>query len=148
LNHTEVDPNFHKEHIGQLSEDWFVMNISGTSQKLKYNMKHSFPLITEGWEALAELEGFPPNVEVVFGYYGGRLFAVVSFNEIQSLDDMSVYHSRSVLPQQTDFFDVAISWDDYISKSLVKYCLFLINFMYLFITCLVLLIGGSLLCRL
>jgi hypothetical protein len=124
------------------------MNISGTSQKLKYNMKHSFPLITEGWEALAMFEGFQPNVEVVFGHFGGRLFAVVAFNEIGSLDDMSVFHSRSVLPTKTNWFDVAISWDDYISRSLVKYCLLLIKCMYVFITGLALLIGGRLLCRL
>jgi hypothetical protein len=110
------------------------MNTSGTSHKLKYNMKMAFPLITEGWEALAMFEGFQPNVEVVFGYFGGRLFAVVAFNQIGSLDDMSVFHSRSLLPMKTDWFDVAISWDDYISESLVKYCLFLIILMYIFIT--------------
>jgi hypothetical protein len=111
-------------------------------------MKMAFPLITEGWEALAMFEGFQPNVEVVFGYFGGRLFAVVAFNQIGSLDDMSVFHSRSLLPMKTDWFDVAISWDDYISESLVKYCLILIKLMYLFITCLAVLIGGRLLCRL
>jgi hypothetical protein len=147
-NYVEVEPNFHKEHIGELSEDWVVMNTSGTSHKLKYNRTMSFPLITEGWETLALFEGFPENVEVVFGHFGGRIFAVVAFHEIGSLDYMSAFHSRSLLSMKTDWFDVKISCDDYISRSLVKYCLLLIYFMYVIFNRLALLIGGRLFCRL
>jgi hypothetical protein len=117
-----VEPDFDKQHVGELVEDWFVMNTTGKSHKLKYNLNHSFPQITEGWEALSLFEGFPANVEVVFGYFGGRLFAVVAFHEVISFDEMSAFHSRSLLTNKTNWFDVKISWDDYISKSLVKYC--------------------------
>jgi hypothetical protein len=117
-----VEPDFHKQHVGELVEDWFVMNTTGKSNKLKYNLNHSFPQITEGWEALSLFEGFPANVEAVFGYFGGRLFAVVGFHEVISYDEISAFHSRSLLPNSTTWFDVKISWDDYISKSLVKYC--------------------------
>ncbi|WJX52277.1 hypothetical protein P8452_38406 [Trifolium repens] len=125
-NYVEVEPNFHKEHIGELSEDWVLMNTSGTSHKLKYNRTMSFPLITEGLETLALFEGFPENVEVVFGHFGGRIFAVVAFHEIGSLDDMSAFHSRSLLPMKTDWFDIILqvindSFAEYVREKRLSY---------------------------
>jgi beta-glucosidase/6-phospho-beta-glucosidase/beta-galactosidase len=107
-------------HFLELKEDWFVMNSTGSSHKLKYNRTHSFPQITEGWEALKVFEGFPENVEVVFGHYGGRLFVVVSFKEIENFNEIAAFHSRSMAPNETELFDISLTFDDVTNKSLVK----------------------------
>ncbi|GAU49499.1 hypothetical protein TSUD_287290 [Trifolium subterraneum] len=102
-NFGEVDPNFHVENP-KLTKDWLVMNQSGGYHKLIYNRCYSFPLIVGGWDELKKFEGFPDNVEVLFAYYGGKLYSIMGFREITCLSSVMPYHSRSIFPRIEDDF--------------------------------------------
>jgi hypothetical protein len=103
-----------------LKEDWFVITKEGKYHKLKYNQTYSFPLIVEGWKELKNYEEFPDNVQVVFGYYGGSIFGIVAFKEISCPDEIPAFHSRSLDPKLTTWFDVVIEKGSTSDKKLVK----------------------------
>jgi hypothetical protein len=83
--------------------------------EVKYKPSLYFPTLTSGWSELQEYHNIPDNVEVVFGYYGGSIFAITTIREIHDPETFPPFHSRSLFPNETFYFDVHV--DDHWLKS-------------------------------
>jgi len=64
---------------------------------------------------IQEYHNIPDNVEVVFGYYGGSIFGINTIREIDDPETFPPFHSRSLFPTETFYFDVHV--DDHWLKS-------------------------------
>ena len=107
-NFAEVDPAFLEKYHDQLTTTWHVINEEAEVNELKFNNSLIFPTITEGWVDLIWNFFFPPNAEIVFSYYGKSICAVASYRELEDPKNFPIFHSRSMDPAETFFFDVAV----------------------------------------
>jgi len=73
--------------------------------KSKKNKNHN-PTITIGWERLKQLYNFPDSVEVTLAFYKFNVFKVTESKHIAYITTIPRFHSRSVMPNQTRYFDI------------------------------------------
>jgi hypothetical protein len=100
------------------------MDRSGDVNKLHYNQLFEHPLIIGGWNTLQNFYHFPNNVEVSFGYYGYNCFSFLSYRNLDMVREILPYHSRSILPNKTRWFDVTLTEEMVKKNKIVEYYLF------------------------
>jgi hypothetical protein len=113
-----------------LKDSWDICHESGVVYKLKFNMSLNNPNLSDGWNDIKQFNDFPDDVEVVFGYYGSNVFGVIMCREVNRYIDLPCFHSRSLYPMHTMFFDITL-WDkDLTSPILVSFelCFLIICF--------------------
>jgi hypothetical protein len=78
--------------------------------KLRYNMCTENPLLgIQGWNEIKEHHDLPDNVIVTFKYHGNNFFEVQESEEITSFQQIPPWHSLSLDPARTQFFDVEVA---------------------------------------
>jgi hypothetical protein len=89
---------------------------------LGFNQKKENPLLLSGWRKLQQHHSFPINVEIIFGYYEERLFAISSFKELDSnRDDLFLpFHSHSLMPKLTKVWEFVLSAEEKNNTAFVK----------------------------
>jgi hypothetical protein len=105
----EIEPNFIVEHYNKLEPKWFIMNSTCGFIDVKYNLSYENPKLFTGWKELIDYNQLPPNVEIEMEYRGGPKFAIKSFKEIKCAEEILPFHSRSLLPNQTFYFDLILT---------------------------------------
>jgi len=110
-DYAEVEPIFVKKFFHDLDDYWYVLDESGESFALKFNKSCFNPILIQGWSDLGKFDGFPANVEVVFGYYGYSLFRAEIFRGIMDGDSIPKFQSRSAMPNETIYFDTHV-WEN------------------------------------
>jgi hypothetical protein len=83
--------------------------MQGTVHELQFNQMHNNPLLTIGWTELSQFLNLPKNVEIYFSYYGNQLFGINSFKEKKSYEEIMPFHSRSIMPLLTKYFDIILT---------------------------------------
>jgi hypothetical protein len=63
----------------------------------------------KGWKEFKNFHVLPDNVEIDFIFHGNNYFEIRSFKEITSANVIPPFHSRSVDPAKTVFFDIELS---------------------------------------
>ncbi|XP_045806228.1 uncharacterized protein LOC123899199 [Trifolium pratense] len=119
LGYGEIDPNFIVEYYNKLDNMWFVFNSESGWTVLKYNKSYDNPIIFNGWKELLELHGLPNNIELELDYYGGNCFGIKSFKEPIVETDILPFHSRSIIPHETVFFDIPLTTESVKNKNLI-----------------------------
>jgi hypothetical protein len=76
--------------------------------ELKFNNSIIFPTITKGWKEFIQRNHLPANAQIIFSYYGKNIFAVSTYKILQDPTTYPKYHSRSMDPAETFYFDVDI----------------------------------------
>jgi hypothetical protein len=77
---------------------------------LKFNNNNENPLIgPKGWKEFKKIHGLPDNVEIDFIFHGNNYFEISGFKEIISCNDIPPFHSRSINPAKTVFFDIELT---------------------------------------
>jgi hypothetical protein len=105
----EIEPNFVVEHYKKLEKKWFIMNSTCGFIDVDYNLSYENPTIFTGWKQLIDYNQLPENVEIEMEYHGGPTFAIKSFKEIKTAEEILPFHSRSLLPIQTISFDIVLT---------------------------------------
>jgi hypothetical protein len=78
--------------------------------KLKFNKNYENPLLlNEGWESFKKFHNLSDDVEVVLQYLGHDLFGVKSFKKLCGAASIPPFHSRSLVPKKTDFFEFKLT---------------------------------------
>jgi hypothetical protein len=78
--------------------------------KLKFNNNYDNPLLlNEGWESFKKFHKLPDDVEVVLQYFGHDLFGVKSFKKLGGAATIPSFHSRSLAPNKTNFFEFELT---------------------------------------
>ena len=76
--------------------------------ELKFNNSLIFPTITNGWEEFIQENNLPANAKIIFSYYGKNICAVAAYRQLEDPTKFPKYHSRSMDPAETFYFDVVI----------------------------------------
>jgi hypothetical protein len=92
-----------------MEQKWFIMNSTCGFIDVKYNLSYENPTIFTGWTQLIDYNQLPANVEIEMEYHGGQKFAIKSFKEIKCEAEILPFHSRSLIPNQTFFFDIVLT---------------------------------------
>lgn len=116
-----MDPNFYHKYSHKITDTWRVLNDEGDFHEINCNKNYVFPLIIGGWEQLKEFHHLPDNVEVMFSYYGANLYAISMFRELTCPKTIPKFHSRSLDPAETFYFDVHIHPSDFKATLTVKF---------------------------
>jgi hypothetical protein len=93
---------------------------SGDVHCLEYNNCFEHPLIIGGWNRLQNIYNFRNNSEVLFGYYGYSCFGIISWRDIDFSCNILPYHSRSIYPKETRWFDIALTEETAKKRKLVE----------------------------
>jgi hypothetical protein len=99
---------FVNKYYDKLMTTWHVINEEAGFNELKFRNCTIFPLISDGWDDLIENNGLPENAEIIFSYYGKTIFAIAGFKELDDPHTYPKFHSRSLDPKDTFFFDVPV----------------------------------------
>jgi hypothetical protein len=105
-----------------LEQNWTIINFSGGSHCLKFNMSYENPNLFSGWNELIVFHQLPKNVEILLGYYDNSTFSIISYNEIRNEEQIQKFHSRSLMPNKTIHFDMILN-----SKAVKKNYLVTLN---------------------
>jgi hypothetical protein len=100
----------------------FLIYIFHFSLFKKKNNNNCFehPLIIGGWNRLQNIYNFRNNSEVLFGYYGYNCFGIISWRDIDFSCNILAYHSRSIYPKETWWFDIALTEETAKKRKLVE----------------------------
>ena len=104
----EVDPAFVEQHHNQLTTTLHVINEDADVDELKLKTCLIFSTISNGWGELIQKHKLPENAEVIFSYYGKSICAIAGYKELHDPLSYPKYHSRSLDPNETFFFGVAV----------------------------------------
>ncbi|XP_058776832.1 uncharacterized protein LOC131651184 [Vicia villosa] len=104
----EIQPSFVEDHKEEISKCWTVMNNQGVHHELIYNQVHLQPLVISGWVCMESYYNLPSDVVVRVGYYGNNNFALSSFKEVVTNEDLPRFHSRSLGHRDICFFDMDV----------------------------------------
>jgi hypothetical protein len=119
--YAEIDTKFVVHHREQLNEYWKVKKNDTDFHKLKFNRDYENPLIlVQGWNKFRDFNDLPKNVQILMIYRGNNLYEI---DEIFDLDDnrsIPSFHSRSLHPTETTFFDVEITAGNIDAPKLVR----------------------------
>ncbi|XP_045796467.1 uncharacterized protein LOC123890810 [Trifolium pratense] len=118
----EIDPNYRKQLDVPIGIKWYVKNKSGPHHTLTCTLGCIFPLITGGWKELREYYRFPDDVEVTFSYFGYDCFAIKNIKTLDCCAEIPYFHSRSVFPLKTTYFDVTMKGDMTMEDNLTIEC--------------------------
>jgi hypothetical protein len=102
---------------------WSIVNQAGFCHEMDFNLSFENPTLYTGWKELILHHQLSENVEIEMAYYGKAKFSIKSFKEVATAADILPFHSRSLFPGLTIFFDVKVN-----SESLTKNCLVKFSF--------------------
>jgi hypothetical protein len=106
----EVETDFIRRHRGELSSSWNVREDASNFNILTYNNSINNPLIEKnGWTEFLAFHSLPDDIAVLLRYRGGNLFELAHYEVISSLQTIPSFHSRSLVPFYTDFFDMELT---------------------------------------
>ncbi|CAJ2644639.1 uncharacterized protein LOC123923040 [Trifolium pratense] len=105
----EVEPTFAARQYQKLKKKWHVFNNNESSTTLGFNRDYINPLIQTGWAEFKTLNNLPNNVEITVGHYGPRIFNLISYKEISLPTEIPSFHSRSIKPNETIFFEILMT---------------------------------------
>jgi len=118
-SHAKLDPDFISKY-NNTKDPWIIMHEDGGVLPVRFNQSLYNLTLCDGWTRLKEKNAFPDNVEVVFVHFGDNSFGVIMFTELNDCTEIPSFHSRSLNPLQTKFFDIELSSFDYKNEILVK----------------------------
>jgi hypothetical protein len=108
-------------HRQQLKEYWKVKKNDTDFHKLKFNCDYENPLILiQGWNKFKEFNDLPKNVQIVMIYWGNNFYQVDEILDLDANHSIPSFHSRSLHPNQTTFFDVDITAGNIHAPKLVR----------------------------
>jgi len=85
-----------------------VINEDADIDELKLKTCFLFPTISHGWGELIHKHKLPENAEVIFSYYGKSTCAIAGYKELHDPFTYPKYHSQSLDPNETFYFDVTV----------------------------------------
>jgi hypothetical protein len=88
---------------------WSIEKTDTKYHKLRFNDDYENPLIcVQGWNKFKEWHDLPNNVEIELIYYGNKKFGIFSINDLGPQVHIPSFHSRSVHPTKTAYFDMQL----------------------------------------
>jgi vacuolar-type H+-ATPase subunit I/STV1 len=106
----EVETTFAHRHRGQLCRYWNIKKNDTDVHQLRYNNQTENPLLGyQGWNEFKDHHDLPDNVIVTFTYHGNNFFEVSETEEIICSNQIPPFHSRSLDPAKTTYFDVQLA---------------------------------------
>jgi hypothetical protein len=90
---------------------------------INFNKDYENPYITKGWNDVKEFFNINNDVEVKFTYYPANRFGVESFTKLDNQTQVPSFHSRSLNPTETCYFDINITAENIKLPNLVEFLL-------------------------
>ena len=118
----EIDPLFIENYGHNFEHGWEVFTEDQCRFGLNIMNNIYNPMIVDGWEFFQQKYFLPPNCEVHLAYLGGKNFKFLSFNELEDMHQIPRFHSRSLIANETKYFDIQLMKSDITKSRLV--CLY------------------------
>jgi hypothetical protein len=77
-------------------------------------------ILIQGWNKFKEFNDLPKNVQIVMIYWGNNFYQVDEILDLDANHSIPSFHSRSLHPNQTTFFDVDITTGNIHAPKLVR----------------------------
>jgi hypothetical protein len=108
--YAEVQTSFVRRYVGRLNGFWSIEKTDTDYHKLRFNDDYDNPLIcVQGWNKFKEWHDLPNNVEIELIYNGNRKSGIYSINDLDSRIHVPSFHSRSLHPTKTAYFDMQLA---------------------------------------